>query len=258
MSERRRSSPVLNRSEHMLARHTRKLLLALSFLLFQAIFASVIAQAEDATETSDPIYIPGQFALEDVRETLERLMVASDKGDRAAFARFKRFYTSLYNSDLIESSSEDLPKTAKPIVLEIDRFVSDRAAQGSATAQYWLGAREMVPNLTQDRVPNPPAAARWFRMSAEQRFAPAESELRLLLTYFIDEAREPFEGEKWLLRAVRQGEAAAAKWLIEVVDRDLREPNYRPNAEVLAWLQQQAGDGNSKAKDLLARLAARS
>jgi TPR repeat protein len=241
----------------MPARRTRKLLVALGLLLLPGIFASVVAGAEDAMETQDPIYIPGRFALEDVRGTLERLMVASDKGDRAAFARFKEFYWSLYNADLIESSSEDLPKIAKPIVLEIDRFVSDRAAKGSATAQYWLGAREVGPWLTQGRSPNLAEAARWFRLAAGQGFAPAESELGFFLTYFTDEAKEPFEGEKWLLRAVRQGEDAAAKWLIEAVDRDMQEPNYRPSAEILAWLQEQADDGHSKAKDLLARLASR-
>jgi hypothetical protein len=74
--------------------------------------------------------------------------------------------------------------------------------------------------------------------------------------FFPEYAHEPFEAEKWLFQAARQGEGAAAERLLEAIEIDVQRASYRPDADILQWLQQQAGSGNAKAKELLVKVAA--
>ena len=98
--------------------------------------------------------------------------------------------------------------------------------------------------------------ATWYRKSAEQGFAPAQDALGQVLGFFPKYAREPFEAEKWLFQAARQGEGAAAERLLEAIEIDVQRANYRPDAEILEWLRQQASSGSTKAKKLLIGVSA--
>ena len=99
--------------------------------------------------------------------------------------------------------------------------------------------------------------ATWYRKSAEQGFAPAQDALGQVLGFFPEYAHEPFEAEKWLFQAARQGEGAAGERLLEAIEIDVQRASYRPDADILQWLQQQAGSGNAKAKELLVRSVGR-
>ena len=98
--------------------------------------------------------------------------------------------------------------------------------------------------------------ATWYRRSAEQGFAPAQDSLGQVLGFFPEYAREPFEAEKWLFQAARQDEGAAGERLLEAIDIDVQRASYKPDADILAWLKQQAAAGDAKAKQVLAKVTA--
>jgi hypothetical protein len=127
---------------------------------------------------------------------------------------------------------------------------------GSATAQFWMGERTKVLQTFGAKPADLAEVATWYRKSAEQGFAPAQDSLGQVLGFFPEYAREPFEAEKWLFQAASQGEGAAAERLLEAIEIDVQRVDYRPDAEILRWLQQQAGSGNAKAKQLLIRVTA--
>lgn len=146
------------------------------------------------------------------------------------------------------------PAAATTMVREIDNWLTSRAQGGSATAQFWMAERAGLAWTCTGIEPDPAESAKWYRTSAEQDFAPAQDALgQLLMVYEFH--REPFEAEKWFLRAARQGEIEAVKHLLWAIDVDTFRPGYKPSADILLWLQQQADTGDEKAKRLLARLA---
>jgi len=229
--------------------------LLLSFLLVAIPVQTVVAQSDAATAPSGGNTSPAQLTVDDLRKVFDRLVTASDGGDRKALARFGHLYQSLYQQAYLEASS-NVPKTATAMIPELDRWLAEKATGGSATAQFWMGERTKVLQNFGAKPADLTEVATWYRSSAEQGFAPAQDALGQVLGFFPEYAHEPFEAEKWLFQAARQGEGAAGERLLEAIEIDVRRANYRPDADILNWLQQQAGSGNTKAKDLLVRLAA--
>jgi TPR repeat protein len=225
-------------------------------ILLQAIPVQTAVAQNDATTTSPSgDSAPPQVTIEDLRKVFERLVTASDGGDRKALARFGRLYQSLYQQAYLEASS-NVPKTATAMIPELDRWLAEKATRGSATAQFWMGERTKVLQKFGARPAAMAEVATWYRSSAEQGFAPAQDALGQVLGFFPEYAREPFEAEKWLLRAARQGEGAAGERLLEAIEIDVQRAKYKPDPDTLAWLKEQADFGNAKAKNLLVRVSA--
>jgi TPR repeat protein len=231
-----------------------KWLLLFSLLLTISV-QTASAQNDAATSPSDGPGTPAQLTIDDLRKVFDRLVTASDGGDRKALARFGRLYQSLYQQAYIEASS-NVPKTATAMIPDIDRWLAEKGTNGSATAQFWMAERTKVLQRFGAKPPDLAEVARWYRSSAEQGFAPAQDALGQVLGFFPQYAHEPFEAEKWLFRAARQGEGAAGARLLEAIEIDVQRASYRPDAEILEWLKQQAGSGNAKAQELLDRVAA--
>ena len=227
----------------------------LAFLLLVMSVPPVVAQSDGATAPPGGNSTPAQITVDDLRKIFDRLVTASDRGDRKALARFRHLYQSLYQQAYLEASS-DAPKTATAMIPELDRWLAERATGGSATAQFWMGERTKVLQNFGAKPADPAEVATWYRSSAEQGFAPAQDALGQVLGFFPEYARAPFEAEKWLFQAARQGEGAAGERLLEAINIDVQRASYKPDADILRWLQEQAGSGNTKAKELLAKVAA--
>lgn len=210
----------------------------------------LVAQSQPVTESS-----PAPPTAEDVRRVFEELLTASDGGRRQAYEQFRGLYVLLYEQAILEAGSNE-PKIAMAMIPGLDRWLAEQAEGGSATAQYWMGARSKV---LQDYGAEPPElaeVAKWYRASAEQGFAPAQDALGQILGFFPEFAREPFEAEKWLFRAVRQGEPAADQRLLLAIRMDSERANYRPDADILAWLKQRADSGDADAQSLVDKFIA--
>jgi len=221
--------------------------LALTFLLLCVPLLPALAQSAASPSADAPA---GQLTADDLRQVFERLVTASDKGDRKAFARFSRLYPSLYQQAYFEAGAGGAgPVTA--MIPTLDRWLLDKATAGSPTAQYWMGERSKV--LQQFGAP-PAAMAdveKWYRSAADQGFAPAQNALGQVLGFFPEFAKQPFEAEKWLFAAVRDGEDSAGDNLLQAIEIDTQRAHYNPDAEVRAWLQQRASAGDIRAQKVL-------
>ncbi len=222
--------------------------LLLLFLPLAIPIQTVVAQSE-ASST------PAELTVDDLRRVFDRLVTESDGGDREALPRFAQLYRSLYQQAYLEASS-NVPKTATAMIPELDHWLAEKATSGSATAQFWMGERSKVLQRFGAKAADLAQVATWYRSSAEQGFAPAQDALGQVLGFFPEYAREPFEAEKWLFQAARQGEGAAGERLLEAIEIDVQRANYRPDAEIRQWLRQQADSGNTRAEELLNKLAA--
>ncbi len=180
-------------------------------------------------------------------------MAASDAGNPVASSRFKDYLRSIYSFAHFESMSADIDKLATPLISDIDRLVSERAAKGSPTAQYWMAHRQTDYMFGRVEAWQDPEIVKWYRLSAEQGFGPAQAELGELLYIFDGPALEPFEAEKWLYRAAKQGDVLAAKTLFNEVDHDSWKDSYRPRPVILKWLHERADEGDEKAQQILRR-----
>jgi TPR repeat protein len=178
--------------------------------------------------------------------------VASDGGRRKAYEQFRSLYTLLYDQAVLEAGSNQ-PKVAMAMIPELERWLAEKAHGGSATAQYWMGARSKVLQKYGARPLEVAEVAQWYRASAEQGFAPAQDALGQILGFFPEFAREPFEAETWLFRAVQQGEPAADQRLLLAIRIDSERAAYRPGADILAWLRQRADSGDADAQSLVDR-----
>jgi TPR repeat protein len=227
-------------------------LLLISLLLLAIPVRTVLAQSDPAT-TPPSSTAPAQLTVDDLRKVFDRLATASDGGDRNSLARFGHLYRSLYQQAYIEASS-DVPKTATAMIPEIDRWLAEKAIGGSATAQFWMGERTRVLQAFGAKPADLAEVATWYRKSAEQGFAPAQDSLGQVLGFFPEYAHEPFEAEKWLFQAARQGEGAAGERLLEAIEIDVQRTNYKPDADIMAWLKQQAAAGNERARKVLTGL----
>lgn len=223
----------------------RTLPLAFALLLFSG--PLLLAQSDSNT--------PAPPTIEEIRRVFDNLIAASDGGDRRAYAQFSHVYKLLYEQAFIEAGTSQ-PKIATAMLPELDRWLADKAQAGSATAQHWMGARTKVLLDYGGEVPELAELEKWYRLSAEQGFAPAQDALGQILGFFPEFAREPFEAQKWLFRAARQGEPAAGQRLLLAIRIDSERADYRPDAEILAWLRQRAADGDVEAASLIDRLAA--
>lgn len=235
-------------------RHRAHELLLLAILVLLTTVPVAIAQDDlplpPEVSSSEPI----QPLIDQAQRSLERLMTASDAGDRKALASFRPYYDGLCGVVYIETAMEK-PAAATTMVREIDKWLIERAQGGSATAQYWMAERASIALKCRDKQPDDAEIVKWYRAAAEQNFAPAQSALGQFLIMFRDFRRDPTEQEKLLLQAIRQGESEADKYLLWAIDVDSARPGYIPGADILAWLQQRSYGGDEKAKRLLARLA---
>lgn len=229
--------------------------LLMSLLLLAMPVDAAFAQ-DDATTTTPSNAAPAQLTVDDLRKVFERLATSSDSGDRRALARFGQLYRSVYQQAYLEASS-NVPKTATAMIPEIDRWLAEKATGGSATAQYWMGERTKVLQTFGAKPADLAEVAAWYRKSAEQGFAPAQDALGQVLGFFPEYAHEPFEAEKWLFQAARQGEGAAGARLLEAIAIDMQRANYKPGSDIQEWLTQQAAAGDDQAKKILADLERR-
>src|SRR5262245_37099784 len=129
-------------------------------------------------------FLPGEDSPADVYRKIDKWMSASDAGNRVAFSHFKDYLRDIYNWAKIESRSTEVDKVATPLIPDIDRLVSERATKGSPTAQYWMAHRQTDYMFGRVEAWQDPEVVKWYRRSAEQGFAPAQSELGFLLDTF--------------------------------------------------------------------------
>jgi len=242
----------------MSVRHTHRLLL-LGLLLQGALFASITAPVARAqSEIPDPPSAgsdePIPPMIEETRQSFDRVMTASDGGNREGVASFRLYYDFLCSQVYLETVMNK-PRAATTMARELDKWLADKAQGGSPTAQFWMAERAGIVGSCSNDVSDVAEAERWYRASAEQGFAPAQSALGQILIMGYEFRREPFEPEKWLLQAVRQGEVRADQYLLWAIDVDSIRPGYAPSPEIFAWLQQQSDAGDEKAKRILTRLA---
>ena len=228
--------------------------LSLSSLLLAILVQTAVAQNDATTPPSGGNNAPAQVTVDDLRKVFDHLITASDGGDRAALTRFGQLYRSLYEQAYFEAAS-GAPKQATAMIPELDRWLAERGTSGSATAQFWMAERTKMLQNFGAKPADLAEVARWYRSSAEQGFAPAQDALGQVLGFFPEYAHEPFEAEKWLFQAARQGEGAAGERLLEAIEIDVQRANYRPDADIQAWLKQRADAGDAKAKALLTKLA---
>lgn len=200
--------------------------------------------------------LPAPPTIDDLRRIAQQLVAASDRGDHGALGRFSRLYIGLYEQAIFEASARQ-PQVAAAMIPELDRWLAETAQEGSATAQFWMAERTRPLQKYGVRPTDLSEIAGWYRASAEQGFAPAQDSLGQFLGFFPQFAREPFEAETWLLRAARQGQPSAAERLLQAIDIDHQRAGYRPDGEVLAWLEQRAEGGDPAAQTLLEKLAVR-
>jgi TPR repeat protein len=212
----------------------------------------LVAQNEPATGPSGPN--PALPTPEDVRRLFEELLTASDSGRREAYEQFRTLYVLLYEQGILEAGSNE-PKIAMAVIPELERWIAENAEGGSATAQYWMGARGKILQGYGAKSPDLADVAKWYRASAEQGFGPAQDALGQILGFFPEFARESFEAEKWLFRAVRQGEPAADQRLLLAIRLDSDRADYQPDADILAWLRQRADGGDAEAQSLVDKFA---
>src|SRR5215468_1132999 len=201
----------------------------LLFVLLCAMTLQTVVAQSDGTAPSGGA--PGQLSFDDLRKVFDRLITASDGGDRKALARFGRLYQSLYQQAYLEASSNP-PKTTTAMMPELDRWLGERAAGGSATAQFWMGERTKVLQAFGAKPADMAEVATWYRKSAEQGFAPAQDALGQVLGFFPEYAQEPFEAEKWFFQAARQGEGAAGDRLRQAIEIDMQRTNYKPGSDI--------------------------
>jgi len=113
-----------------------------------------------------------------------------------------------------------------------------KAQGGDAEAQCWVGRvygeGRLVPKDAEE-------AARWFRKSAEQGYAPAQR-LHGLMSVHVN----PSVGERWMLRAAEQGDAEAQFWLGVAYDQNWF--GTTDVKEAVKWYQKAAEGGNPDAQ----------
>ena len=140
------------------------------------------------------------------------------------------------------------------MIPELDRWLREKATGGSATAQFWMGERTKVLQAFGAKPADMAEVATWYRKSAAQGFAPAQDALGQVLGFFPQYAQEPFEAEKWLFQAARQGEGVAGERLLQAIEIDMERANYKPGSGIQEWLKQRAAAGDDRAKKILANV----
>jgi hypothetical protein len=223
----------------------------MSVLLRRLLLALLLLQVSGQVSAANDSLAPP--SIDEVRQALERLLTASDGGNRRAYDQFEGVYRLIYEQAILEANSRQA-KTATTMIPALDRWVLEKARGGSATAQHWMGARSKVLQAYGAKPPDLAEVARWYRLSAEQGFGPAQDALGQILGFFPEFAREPFEAEKWLFQAVREGEPAADQRLLLAIRLDSERAGYRPDADILAWLRELADSGDAEARSLVDKL----
>lgn len=212
-------------------------------------------RAQDSTEApSVSETTPAKLTTADVLEIFDALVSACDqRRDAQSLDNLKHAYDSLFERAEYEVLVS-APKAASVVMPQVEQWLSDRATAGSPTAQFWMAARQRVLTEQGSEVIDISEAARWYRLSAEQGFAPAEYALGQILMVFTEYAHEPYEAERWLLSAAKQGNDRAGLYLVEAVSLDADKPDYKTAPEVLRWIQRRADSGDADAQRLLKRL----
>jgi len=132
------------------------------------------------------------------------------------------------------------------------------AASGNAEAQFYVGLMydngEGVPQDYRQVVTHVQQALTWYRKSAEQGFAPAQTNLGILLETGGQLERNYKEAASWYRKAADQGNAAAQfnLGLIYYSGRgDDIAPDYK---EAITWLGKAAAQDDSAAQIALGRM----
>ena len=197
---------------------------------------------------------PAKLTTADVLEIFDALVSASDqRRDAQSLENLKHAYDSLFERAEYEVLVS-APKAASVVMPQVEQWLSDRATAGSPTAQFWMAARQRVLTEQGSEVIDISVAARWYRLSAEQGFVPAQNALGQILMVFTEYTHEPFEAERWLLSAAKQGNEEAGRYLVQAVGLNIGEPGYKTAPEVLTWIQGRADSGDPDAQRLFKRL----
>lgn len=205
------------------------------------------------SSASPPVAVAGDAAAPssaDVIRQCERLLAAADAGDRAASEQFGEFYKAVYVRAFYEASFDAAEKYATPIAPQISVWLLQRATAGSAAAQYWMAARDKFMRGYGGTDADLAEIARWYRLSAEQGFPPAEFALGQLLIFFDEFAQEPDEAELWLYRAALHEQERADVFLLNRL-RNRAVDGHMPRDEIATWLEARAAAGDGEAQGLL-------
>jgi TPR repeat protein len=139
----------------------------------------------------------------------------------------------------------DRAKTDPQALAEIRR----KADAGDATAQFELATLyDPDFHFATTVTPDGPTAARYYRQSAEQGFAPSQANYANYLAYGQGGlAKSPAEAVKWAMRAVNGGNAFAERLLGDLYWNGAGAPKDRVKAVEFYRMAADQGDNNSMA-----------
>jgi len=132
------------------------------------------------------------------------------------------------------------------------------AAAGNAEAQFDVGLMydngDGMPQDYQSIISRVDQAMTWYRKSAEQGFAPAQTNLGIMLETGGRVERNYIEAASWYRKAAAQGDAAA-QFNLGIIYYSGRGDDIAPNYnEAAMWLGKSADQGNSAAQIALGRM----
>ena len=120
----------------------------------------------------------------------------------------------------------------------------ERAAQGDARVQLWLGS--VHANGRMGVAKDEAEAVRWYRKAAEQGNTPAQMQLGMAYINGKGIAKDAAEGVRWLRKAAEQGNALAQLALGGTYING--EGIAKDAAEGVRWLRKAAEQGNALAQ----------
>jgi uncharacterized protein len=132
------------------------------------------------------------------------------------------------------------------------------AASGDKVAQFYVGLMydngDGMPQDYQSVIGRVEQAMSWYRKSAEQGFAPAETNLGILLETGGRVARDYKEAATWYRKAADQGNAAAQFNLGEIYYVGRGDDIARDYKEAATWFRLSAEQGNPGAEVAYGRM----
>lgn len=151
-------------------------------------------------------------------------------------------------------AAQDLPDVERQVQGLMVEALIDRAAGGDPVAQFQLGGLySRGDGVTQDDA----AAARWWRLAAEQGFAEAQNELGTVLSEGIGVEADAAEAMRWFTLAAEQGLAVAQANVAAMYrlgkgvrrnDRLAVEWDRRAAEQGMGWAQYYLGEAYAEAR----------
>lgn len=185
------------------------------------------------------LYMKGEGIAQNAKKAMKWTLKAAQQGNAEAQYNVARLY---------EDGGKGVPKNSA----EAERFHRKSAFQGYHGAQYVLGRlcsswHEGKCNFLRSdgSMCDDVEAMRWFRLSAEQAFAPAQLALGELYFFGVGVKRDPMEAVKWMRRSAENGYPTAQFLLGYTYDSGIRLP--QDCLEAVRWFQKAALQGEDRA-----------